>query len=112
MSHERLIAIPCKISGGIVSDERGFEITLSNGESHSGVAPVHYFWNEAGARLGHEEPNGSEEIQGKIAARILSQGSHDILVSIPDGSVVKVDTQSFSKRPTEVRIHVSLGSRP
>ena len=45
MSHAKLIAVPCHISEGIVSDERAFELTLVNGEVHTGAAPRFYFWN-------------------------------------------------------------------
>ena len=38
MRRTHLIAVPCKIFQGVVPDERAFEITLSGGVSHSGVA--------------------------------------------------------------------------
>jgi hypothetical protein len=108
MSQARLVAIDCKISRGIVSDERAFEVPAMSGSSHLGVAPVYYFWRANGEPLGLNEPNGDQEIQGKIAARLLSRQNGISLVAIPDGSVISVDSKSVAERPSEVIINVSI----
>ena len=112
MSQTRLIAIPCKISRGVVSDERAFEVTLSGGALYAGVAPVYYFWTQEGSRLGPNEPGGDREISGKIAARLLERPNGTALVSIPDGAVIPVESKSIAPRPSEVVIDVPVGPRP
>lgn len=110
MRQTHLIAIPCKISQGVVPDERAFEVTLNGGACHSGVAPVYYFWNHEGERLGASEPPGDQEMRGKIAARLLERHNGTALVSIPDGAVVQVQADSITQRPSEVIIDVPIGS--
>jgi hypothetical protein len=110
MRQTHLIAIPCKISPGVVPDERAFEIALSGGGSHSGVAPVHYFWNQGDERLDVDEPSDDQEIRGKVAARLLHRQNGTALVSIPDGTAVQVQADSITSRPTEVIIDVPVGS--
>jgi hypothetical protein len=108
MPWTRLVALPCKISRGIVSDERAFEIELSGKRCHVSVAPAHYFWNEKNVPLGKDEPSGDQEINGKIAARLLEHQNGTALVSIPDGNVVSVEVGAISERPTEIVIDVSV----
>ena len=109
--HTRLVAFPCKISRGVVTDERGFEIRLSDGEIYSGVAPAYYFWDDQNEPLSGDPPQGDSEVSGKIAARVIERGDDITLISIPDGSVVEVKTESVvAPRPTEVIIHVPVGS--
>jgi hypothetical protein len=110
MRQIHLIAIPCKISPGVVSDERAFEVGLSGGGSHSGVAPVHYFWNQGDERLGANEPSDDQEVRGKIAARLLDRQNGTALVSIPDGTAVQVRADSITARPSEVVVDVPVGS--
>lgn len=108
MSQSRLIALPCRISRGVVSDERAFEIRLAEGPSHVSVAPVFYFWTVQGVPLTKEEPSGDQEIDGKVAARLLERRNGTALVSIPDGSVVAVDGSAIQERPSQVVFDVSL----
>jgi hypothetical protein len=110
MRQTQLIAIPCKIAQGVVSDERAFEVALFEGISHSGVAPVYYFWNQDGKPLKANEPPGDQEIRGNIAARLLARQNGTALVSIPDGAVVLVHADSITTRPTEVIIDVPIRS--
>jgi hypothetical protein len=110
MRQTQLMAIPCKVSQGVVSDERAFEVALSGGTAHSGVAPVYYFWNQDGEPLKANEPPGDQEIRGKIAARLLERQNGTALVAIPDGAVVQVQASSITARPTEVIIDVPVGS--
>ena len=110
MRQNRLIAIPCRIFQGVVPDERAFEVTLADGSLHSSVAPVHYFWNQDSERLGPNEPSGDQEISGKIAGRLLDRRNGTALVAIPDGSVVQIQSDSITERPTEVIIDVPVGS--
>ena len=110
MRQTHLIAVPCKIFQGVVPDERAFEITLTGGTDHCGVAPVYYFWNQEGGRLDANEPRGDQEMRGKIAARLLDRHNGTALVSIPDGAVVQVQADSITSRPSEVIIVVPVGS--
>ena len=110
MRQTHLIAISCKISQGVVPDERAFEVALSGNSIHSGVAPVYYFWNQEGERLSANEPPDDQEMRGKIAARLLDRQNGTALVSIPDGAVVQVQADSITPRPSEVIIDVPIGS--
>lgn len=111
MNQVRLIAIPCEIFGGVVPDERAFEITLADHARHSGVSPVHYLWNQSGDRLKADEPGSDEGINGRIAARLLERENGTALVSIPDGSVVRIHAADIKDRPSKVVIDVPIGSR-
>lgn len=111
MSSARLIALPCKISRGIVPDERAFEVSLAGEKTHTGVAPVHYFWDQHGNAITSDSSLGDQEIEGKIAARLLDRNNGDALVSIPDGAVVKVPSKHITARPSEIKIDVSVGPR-
>lgn len=108
MHSPRLIAVPCRISPGVVSDERAFEIALSDGNPHVGVAPAHYFWNDGKQPLAADEPAQDREIEGWIAARLLERQNGTTLVSIPDGSVAKVNSSVIVPRPAEVVIDVPV----
>lgn len=108
----RLIALPCKIIRGVVSDERAFEIPLADDNSHLGVAPVHYFWDDHGGRITDDVPARDEEIMGKVAARLLEKSNGTAIVSIPDGSVVPVKADQIVGRPSEVVFDVPVGPRP
>lgn len=98
----RLIALPCKIIRGVVSDERAFEIAIVDDSSHPGVAPVHYFWDDHGGRIADDVPTRDDEIIGKVAARLLERSKGTAIVSIPDGSVVPVKADHIAPRPSEV----------
>ena len=108
MSQSRLIALPCKIFAGIVPDERAFEVKLKGGGIHSGVAPVHYFWDERDTPIPAEGGDNSPEITGKVAARLLEKQNGTALVSIPDGSAVSVDSSIITGRPSEIIFHVPV----
>ena len=95
--------IRCKISPGAFSGELQFEITL-NGSSHNGLASRRYFFSEG------EQPIGqvTAPTDGLIVCRILTKENEKVLVSIPDGDVIKVKPELLvSKEPP----NVSLGSR-
>lgn len=111
MSQSRLGAVPCRISSGVVSDERAFEITTYSGSIHVGVAPVHYFWDTDGKELNDATPADDDTIGGLVAARVLGHHGDMKVVAIPDGSVIEVRADQVSDRPREVSIHVSIRSR-
>jgi hypothetical protein len=109
MSKKRLIAVPCRISQGIVSNERAFELDLHAGGTYTGGALRFYFWNDQDQPLTADEPGGGQEIEGKIAARLLRHENRCAVIAIPDGQVVLVDSQLVAPRPTEVKFDVSVG---
>jgi hypothetical protein len=112
MIPNRLAAIPCKISRGVVSTERAFEVARIDGSTHDSFAPVFYFWNDKGEPLEENEPAGSDEtIAGSIAARVIERHNGAAMVSIPDGCLVEVKSDSVTKRPGEVIVNVPVGPR-
>ena len=80
-------------------------------EFRGALQPMHYFWNGQDKPVGENEPTGEQEIDGKIAARLLDKADHLALVSIPDGKVIAVEQVLLTERPTEIKLNVSLGSR-
>ena len=101
MSNNRLTAIACKISEGVVSDERAFEIELADGNLHGGVAPVYYFWNQDGHRIGLRADSRRGNPGEEEAARLLERQNGTAMVSIPDGSVVRVQANASARRTTD-----------
>ena len=110
MAKAQLVAVSCRISQGVVSSEKAFDLTLSDGSEHSSVAPTHYFWTQAGKPLRADEPLNDEEIKGMIAARLLEKRDGSALVAIPDGEVVWARANEITSRPTEVILNVPVGS--
>ena len=82
---------------------------MADGGSHVGVAPVFYFWGPDDHRLGLSDPAGDVEIAGKIAARLLGRDEGVAVISIPDGSVLRVAAGAITRRPSEVVINVPVG---
>jgi hypothetical protein len=91
MPQSEFVAVKCKLSKGIFSTERAFEITLANGEVYSGPAPIHFCWNAAGKLLVRGEAE-KEEIDGWVAARPLKAPLPEgqVGVKVPDGTSVAV----------------------
>ena len=110
MQNTKLIAIECKISRGVVSDERAFEITMADGTPHEGVAPFYYFWDQEGKALGPNDLESDDEAIAKIAARRVDVRGKVVIVSVPDGAVVPVDVKTVFDRPTQVVINVPVRS--
>jgi hypothetical protein len=106
------VTLPCSISRGAFSGELHFEIVLSNGDHHIGLAARRYFWTRDGRSLTVDEPAPGEKIDGQVAARVLEFVSAEVaLVSIPDGEVVTVaKDQIMNQRPAESPHNVSVGS--
>lgn len=99
---QALIALPCKLSPGIVSGERIFEVKLANGQTYTGVAPRHFCWNAQGQLVGEKEPSG--EVEGMVAARVIEElDDNQVAVEVPDGEVIAVDKDQARPRPTPVR---------
>ncbi len=102
MNAERsLIALPCKLSPGIFSGERVFEVRLANGETYTSVAPRFFCWNESGVLVGETEPE--REIDGMVAARMVEElEDGQAAVEVPDGKVIAVDQAQVKRRPTPI----------
>jgi hypothetical protein len=88
MAQSQFVAVRCKLSKGLFSTERAFEVTLANGELDSGPAPVHFCWTDAGKPLGRGEATHGE-IDGWVAARPLRRrlDGDQVAVRLPDGEV-------------------------
>ena len=92
MAQEEFVAVKCKLSKGLFSSERAFEITLADGKAYSGPAPIHFCWNGKGKPLGKAEAVDAE-IDGWVAARPLRRKLENedlIAVEVPDGEAVAV----------------------
>jgi len=91
MALNQFVAVKCKLSKGLFSSERAFEVSLANGEKYSGPAPIHFCWNEAGKPLGEGEAI-DREIDGWVAARRLRRQLPDdqMAVEVPDGEAIAV----------------------
>jgi hypothetical protein len=98
------LAVRCKLSTGIFSSERAFEVTLANGEKHSGPAPLHFCWNAQGKPLGPDEAL-ADEADGWVAARPVGQelSGDQVALEVPDGEVIAVRTADV--RPSWTQIH-------
>ena len=102
LTEHALVALPCKLSPGIVSGERVFEVALANGRTYTGVAPRHFCWNAQGRLVGEKEPGG--EAEGMVAARIVEELEDDqVAVEVPDGEVIAVNQDQIQPRPTPVQ---------
>lgn len=104
MAKTPLVALPCRLSRGMFSSERAFEVKLANGETYTGGSPRHYCWHESGLPL---ETDGAtdREINGLIAARIVDDDleAGQVAVEVPDGEVLAVFRDHLRPRPTPLQ---------
>ncbi len=63
-------AVPCKISRGVFSTERLFELKKIK---YSGFAPRHWCWNQEGHLLGKMEAADEKSVDGYVAARVVEK---------------------------------------
>jgi hypothetical protein len=91
MAQNQFVAVRCKLSRGLFSSERAFEVTLANGEKYSGPAPIPFCWNDAGQPLNDREAI-DREIDGWVAARPLRRQlpGDQVAVEVPDGEALAV----------------------
>jgi hypothetical protein len=103
MGQSEFRAVRCKLSKGIFSTERAFEITLANGEKYSGPAPIHFCWNDSGKPLAKTEAM-DDEIDGWVAARPLKQQlpGDQMAVEVPDGEALAVRKWQVRDAWTEI----------
>jgi hypothetical protein len=94
-----LVAVRCRLSKGVFSSERAFEVKMADGKSYSGPAPVHFCWSEAGKPIQEGEAIG-KEVTGWVAARVIGALEGDqVAVEVPDGEVIAVRASQI-KDPT------------
>jgi hypothetical protein len=103
MPQNEFVAVRCKLSKGIFSTERAFEVALANGERYSGPAPIHFCWNAEGKPLGPREAIDTE-IDGWVAARRLRQQlpGDQVAVEVPDGEPLAVRQSQVQDAWTEI----------
>lgn len=83
-----MIFLRCEMWAGGFSGEIVFEIKVHDGK-HSGTASRRYFWNKDSTPLGARQL--SQKVPGFVVARIIEQEeSQIVLVSIPDGEIVRI----------------------
>jgi hypothetical protein len=84
------------------SSERVFTIRMANGETYKGLAPRFFCWNAQGNLISEDEP--TQEVDGKIAARIIDElDAGQFAVEVPDGEVIAVTKDQILPRPTVIR---------
>lgn len=94
------VYVGCQISKGAFSGERVFEFKQENSVAYIGVSPAHYCYTVSGDPL--DVADFSEEaIQGKIAARRLSELGDAVRVALPDGQTAYVPNDLISDRSPE-----------
>jgi hypothetical protein len=101
MPSPELVAIPCKVAPGMLPSERFFAVKLANGESHRGLAPRYFVWNKERQLVGENEP--AQQEPGMVAARVLEKQNRYVIVEVPDGELIAVNSQDVRPRPTEIR---------
>src|SRR5262245_15041941 len=100
--------LPCKIFPGGFSGEFTFKVNLDDGIEHVGLAARQYFWDKASGQP-VQQPS-AKGVDGYVVVRILKKlGDHNILVSIPDGEVLKLDKSLIISIPERLH-HVPVGS--
>src|SRR5438552_56134 len=80
-------AISCTMLPGGFSGEIGFQMEFAGG-SHIGLASRRHFWRKDRTPLGKDSVVSAEP--GYVAVRVIREEDGDLLVSIPDGEVLKV----------------------
>lgn len=91
----------CRISSGSFSGECVFEIDRTDGQPYVGLAPRRDCRNKDGQKLRPNEPEGDKKIDGKVAARVVSNGGNDAIIAIPDGEAIKVPVALLSPREAD-----------
>lgn len=105
------VACPCKIQMGSFSSERFFTVTLADGKSYSSTASYLHFWNPDKQRLGKQEPDAEETIDGFVAASLLRKDKSGLArIEIPDEEIITVEASRIVPRPQEVDTNVPVGS--
>jgi hypothetical protein len=109
MDENIFIAVTCIISPGAFSGERVFRVKLANSDFYVGISPREFCWNDHGLLVEKNEPEYGSEIEGKIAARLLRTIDNDqIIVEVPDGQSIVVDSQTIVKRPTRITVNSAV----
>jgi hypothetical protein len=89
-----------------------FEIEQADSSGpYIGASSRLYCWHEDGRPLALDEPTADTPIAGLVAARQLKSINGDILVSIPDGEVIRVRINQIVPRPRGSEADVPLESR-
>ena len=108
MPQNKPIAIYSKISRSGFSAERIFEVQLEDG-SYQGAVHYRYCFACNDRPIGEDEPPRGETMEGKVAARRITEEEGDkVLVSVPDGAVLEVNKNQIAKLPKELRFDVPV----
>jgi hypothetical protein len=108
--HSPLAALPCQISRSGFPDERVFELVTADGTKHTGSGAAHYFWDSSRKPLASHSPSDDGTIDGFVATQVLKVEADRALVEVPDGNVAWVPTEQLINRPSEINLHVPVGS--
>jgi hypothetical protein len=93
------VFLACKLSRSTFAAERVFAVTTSSGADYKGIAPLTYCYKNNGTRLPSSEPKSGQVAAGKLAARIVSNGSNKARVTVPDGETIEVKVARVTRRP-------------
>jgi len=90
--------VNCTISRGGFSGERVFRVPPGDPKGFSGVAPLHFCFNQKGQQLQADDPPTGETMEGKILARVLRKDEKVFVLSLPDGAILSVPAKHVSER--------------
>ncbi len=110
MDRGSTVYLACRLTRSGFSSERVFRVPQADGEECVGAAPVHYCWNEAGRRLGDDEPRRGDSMAGIVAGHVLANGGETAKVELPDGQWVEVQPGQLLSLTVERYPHVPVRS--
>ena len=100
MSRGQTVLVSCEIGPGPFSGERLFRLELKNGQTYSGLAPIHYCFNTSKRPIDPREFTNRPMIDGLIEAVLVANGGEDATVELPDGQAVTIKMSQVPYRQT------------
>lgn len=101
-ANKKLVAVPCRISKGMFSDERVFSIQLIGGKEYKGLTSIDFFWTKD--RIPLIFADKPEIIDGFVAGHVLKELENgQCVVEVPDGMVLAFERDQLIQRSTEIR---------
>lgn len=103
---KRLMFVTCNLLCSAFKTERVFKVVVSDGEEYIGLTALHYCYRKDGSKLSADEPTPNTWIDGKLAARLVRNGTGSAYVAIPDGEIIRVPCEALSERTEAVNVPI------
>lgn len=105
MAAFKLAAVTAKLLPGGFPSEVVAEIELANKEPYRGIVPVHFCWKTSKVPLDEQTQISKDGLSGLVAVRIekVNDDETETCVSIPNGMLLWVRTESIKDAPNKVR---------